>query len=88
MSKDKKVNELHSTALRYPNDADTPFIVAQGKAFIAQKMIEIAKQNNIPVMVEPETENILTLYNVGECIPYETYEVLAKVFAFLRRMEK
>lgn len=87
MSKSKVIHGLQTTALKYPKDAEAPFIVAQGKALIAQRMIEIAKENNVPIIVEPETEGILSLYDVGECIPYETYEVLAKIFAFIRRID-
>ena len=73
-------------ALSYPEGFPAPFIVAKGKGFIAEKMLEIAEQNKIPVVKEELAANVLSLYDIGDYIPAETYEVIAGIFAFLYRM--
>ena len=47
-------------------------------------MLNIAEKKNIPVVYEPETQEILSLCKEGQYVPEETWAVLAKVFAFIR----
>lgn len=76
-----------ATALSYPEGSKAPFITAQGRDGTAEKMLEIAKQHNIPVFSEPLTSEILSLYELGDYIPEETYEIIAKIVSFIRRVE-
>ncbi len=76
-----------ATALSYPEGSKAPLITAQGKGELAEKMLEIAKTHGIPVLSEPETSKILSLYEIGDFIPEETYEIIAKILAFIRRVE-
>ena len=76
-----------TVALSYPADADVPFIVASGKGFLARRIEELARQNGVPVVSEPAAADILSLAEIGQSIPEQTYETLAKVFAFIRRLD-
>lgn len=78
------MNIQQAVALLYPEDKDAPIIMAKEKGVLAQKMIDIAKENNIPVIQDVETTNILSLYEIGEYIPEQTYKVIAKIFAYIR----
>ena len=80
------MNKQTAVALSYPKDFPAPFIVAKGKGHVAEKMLELAEQNKIPVIKEELTANVLSLYDIGSYIPEETYEVIAGIFAFLYRM--
>lgn len=75
-----------AVALHYPENAQAPFIVAKGTNQKAEKILEIAQLNNIPIVIEPETAVVLSMQDIGDCIPEETYEVLAGVFAFLKKV--
>jgi len=81
MSKKKAI------ALSYPSDADAPFVVASSKGLLAEKLIEIAKQNKVPIYEDKLLANTLSVLDIGTCIPEETYEVLAKIFAFIKKTE-
>ena len=74
-------------ALSYPVGADAPFIVASGKGLLAQRIVELAEQYGVPIVSEPNTAEILSLAEIGQAIPEETYEVLAKVFAFIKQLD-
>jgi type III secretion system FlhB-like substrate exporter len=50
-------------------------------------MLEIAKQHNIPIFSEPDTSGVLSLYDIGDYIPEETYEIIAKILLFVRRVD-
>jgi len=71
-------------ALKYPEDAPAPFILAKEKNFLAEQMIKIAESKHIPVIKDSMTANILSLYEINSFIPEETYQVIAKIFAFIR----
>jgi flagellar biosynthesis protein len=80
-------NVQYATALMYPPGADAPFIAAQGRGELVRRILEIAEENNIPLVRNTDLSNVLTLYEAGDFIPPETYEILAGIFAWLRRME-
>lgn len=75
-----------AVALSYPDGAEAPFIVAKGKGEYAERIIEIAEENSVYLAKEDLTAEILSLYEIGDYIPPETYEVIAGIFAFLLRM--
>ncbi len=76
-----------ATALSYPEGSKAPFITAQAKGELAEKMVEIAKKHNIPIFSRPQTSEILSLYEIGDYIPEETYEIIAKIVSFIRSVE-
>ena len=76
-----------AAVLSYPKDSPAPFLTAKGKGFLAEKIIEIAKENSIPVVINIEATEIISLQEIGEFIPEETYEILAKIFAFIKTKE-
>ena len=79
---------LKAAALRYPAWADAPFIAAKAKGALAERLVEIARQNDVPVVKAADLTDVLTLQEVGDYIPPETYEVLAGIFALLKRIEQ
>lgn len=76
-----------AAALSYPEGSKAPFITAQAKGELAEKMLEIAKQHNIPIFSEPVTAEVLSLYEIGDYIPEGTYEIIANLISFIRRVE-
>lgn len=79
--------KLSAVALKYPKNADAPIIVAKAKSHLAQKMIEIAKENDIPIVKDELVENILSVEEIGECIPENTWQAVAQIFAMIMNLE-
>lgn len=77
-----------AVSLRYPENADAPYISAIGKGQIAQKMLEIAEENNIPVVDNANLTNVLSIQSVGDIISEDVYEAVAKIFAFIALIEE
>ena len=50
-------------------------------------MIEIAEENDIPVVEDDILENILSIQDVGQCVPEETWFAVAGIFAFIKTLE-
>jgi type III secretion system FlhB-like substrate exporter len=82
------MNPTEAAALAYPEGADAPFIAAKAKGDLAKRLLDIARENGIPVVADADLADVLMLSDIGDCIPPETYEALACIFAFLRKMEQ
>lgn len=84
-------NPTHlAVALRYNEKEDqAPVLVAKGAAKIAERIREIAVQNNIPVIQDPPVARML-FENVepGEEIPEDLYRAVAEILALVYRLQE
>lgn len=85
----KKINpKKQAAALKYdPAREDAPVITAVGQGFIADKIIETAEKNKVPVMENTELSQILQTLSVGDAIPPKLYEAVAQIFVFIFQMD-
>lgn len=86
-------NEAHkikkASALSYtPGENTAPKVIATGKGDIADKIIEKAKEANIPVYEDQHLAEALSHISLGSEIPTELYEVVAEVLAFISRLDQ
>ncbi len=83
----KEVKE--AAALRYsPEKNAAPKLVAAGKGEIAQKIIETAEKNDVPVYEDANLARTLNRLQLGDEIPPELYEVVAEVLVFVSTLDK
>ena len=88
MADDDKKKVKQAVALEYdPNDL-APKIVATGRGRIAERIIEEAKENDVPIHEDAKLANTLSKLDIGEYIPPELYEVVAEILVFVDNMEK
>ncbi|MBP5442860.1 MAG: EscU/YscU/HrcU family type III secretion system export apparatus switch protein [Treponema sp.] len=83
-----ELRNLSAVALKYPLDAEAPLIAAKERGRLAKRMIEIAEENKIPVIEDDVLENVLSIQDIGQCIPEETWEAVAAIFAYILKVEK
>jgi len=79
-------NPTHiAIALRYDSERDrAPVVVAKGKGTIAEKIVQIAEENGVPVIRKPELARTLySVVDVGDEIPPEFYKAVAEVIALI-----
>lgn len=77
-----------AAALKYDNGYTAPVVTAGGMGHIADKILEIAKEKNVPVVYDEELANLLTNIDVGSEIPIELYDAVAKVIAYVMDLDK
>lgn len=92
MSEEKKkrgfdVNRK-AVALSYSFDEAAPKVVAKGQGFIAQKILENAKNADVPVYEDKELVEELNKIDLGSNIPPELYEVVAQVLVFVSDLDR
>lgn len=75
-------------ALSYSEYWPAPFISAKGEGKLAEKIISIANENDIPIFENEILSDILSANEIGDFVPEETWEVLAIIFAFVLEKTK
>lgn len=77
-----------AASLKYGEGYLAPVVTAAGMGYIADKIIEAAKENNVPVVYDKELTELLVNVDIGEAIPFELYDVVAKVIAYVMDVDK
>lgn len=81
----KKTKEV--AALKYnPEKGGAPEIVALGKGEIAEKIIEKAVENDVPLYKDPQLAHTLNYFKIGDEIPNELYEIVAQILVFVSQL--
>ena len=74
-------SEIKAAALKYDVGNDfAPVVVASGYGSVAEKIIDIAEQQGIPVFRDDSISSMLCMLDVGKNIPPELYEIIAKIY--------
>lgn len=77
----KKSPDKSAVALHY-DEKNAPRITAKGRGSVADEIIALARQNNIPLHQDRELTALLSQLELGEEIPQELYIAVAEVLAF------
>jgi flagellar biosynthesis protein len=74
-----------AVALHYDRSG-APRVVAKGRGSIGDKIIEVAKANNIPIEENEVLAGALSTVELGDEIPAELYKAVAEVLIFVLRL--
>ncbi len=78
-----------AVALKYqPKSDNAPRVTAKGKGKVAEKIIEIAKENNIHIHNDPDLIEILSQLDINDEIPSDLYVVAAELLAFVYSLNR
>lgn len=89
MNKGKASKFSEAAALKYDPKADkAPKLVAKGRGHVAEKILEIARQNNIPIKEDPELLQVLSKFDLNREVPPHVYQVVAELLAFVYSVNK
>lgn len=86
--KDKKEKPKQAIALSYDPDEEAPRVIASGKGVLAERIIDRAKEADIPVHQDEKLADTLSRLEIGDMIPPELYEVVAEILVFVDAMDK
>ncbi len=77
-----------AVALGYDAEHDpAPRVLATGQGEIAERIITLARENNIPIREDPVLAAALATVDLGTLIPPELYSVVAEVLAYVYRVK-
>lgn len=72
---------LRAVALQYDGE-NAPIVTASGEGAIAEEILRIAREHNIPLREDALLAELLSDLNLGEEIPPMLYRVIAEVIAY------
>lgn len=89
MMKRKQVNGPAAAVLKFDKEVDeAPRVVAKGRGYVAEKIIETAREHGVYLQEDPVLlENLLDI-DLGECIPPQLYAVIAEILVFVWQIDK
>lgn len=85
------VNPIHiAVAIKYDREnMNAPRVVAKGTELFAGKIIEIAKNHNIPIVENiPVTQALFRLVDINREIPPELYKAVAEILLFVYNLKR
>lgn len=88
VSMEKSEKEKTAVAVAYEPGERAPKIIATGKGYMAERIIEKAKEEKIPFYRDNKLAKTLSKLEIGEMIPPELYEVIAEILVFVDDMDR
>ena len=85
---DKNNKVKQAIALQYNPGDEAPTIVATGKGELADKIIDKAKENDVPLYEYAKLAGTLAKLEIGDTIPPELYDVVAQILVFVDNLDK
>jgi type III secretion system FlhB-like substrate exporter len=76
-----------AVALMYNQSLPAPIVVAKAKGRNAARMAILAEEAGVPVVADEGLANSLIPLEVGTLVPVEFWELVAKVFVFIRKVD-
>jgi flagellar biosynthesis protein len=85
---EKKQIVREAVVLEYDPSLGVPQVVAQGKGYVAERIVAIAEENKIPIHQDPDLAHMLNMLQIGDAIPPELYNVVAQILIFVAEIDK
>lgn len=79
----------YAVAIKYdPEKYDAPYVLAKGEDYLAQKIKEIARENEIEIVEnKPLARMLYANVDIGGLVPPELYQAVAEVLAFVYHLK-
>jgi flagellar biosynthesis protein len=77
-----------AVALRYWPGLPAPFLSVKASGRAAGRMEELAKEAGVPLVRDGRLVDYLYPLDAGQFVPPEYYEIVARVFAFVKTIEE
>ena len=82
---DKPQKPRFALALEYDGER-APVVTAKGQDEVAEEILRIAREENVPVYEDAELSALLQQLDLGDHVPRELYTVVAEVLSFAYRL--
>jgi len=87
MSKNKK--KTSAVSIQYEKGENgAPKVTAKGQGLVAEKIIAMAEEQNIPIKSDKDLMALLEKIDVGQEIPESLYKIVAELLAWVYTLNK
>ena len=85
----KNRTKTSAVSLQYNQGGDrAPKVTAKGQGWVAEKIIAMAQEQNIPIKKDKDLMELLEKIDVGQEIPEELYKIVAELLAWVYDLNK
>lgn len=79
----------YAVAIQYdPEIADAPVVIAKGEDYMAARIKEVARENQIEIVEnKPLARMLYANVDIGQAVPPELYQAVAEVLAFVYHLQ-
>ena len=88
MKKNPPQKRERAAALKYGLQDAAPVVTAKGEGFVAQRIAEIARAADVPIVEDAALVSALLSLELGQEIPVELYEAVARILSWIYKLEK
>lgn len=71
-----------AVALQYGADDSAPVVVASGMGYLAERIVNVAQENGVPIYEDDSLATVLTQLNLGQEIPPELYQAIVEIYVY------
>ena len=71
-----------AVALQYENGMPAPVVVASGMGYLAEKIVEVASENGVPVYEDTSLATMLSQLQLGQAIPESLYRFIVDIYVY------
>ncbi|MCI9552031.1 MAG: hypothetical protein HFE94_00690 [Acutalibacter sp.] len=71
-----------AVALQYGVSDSAPVIVASGMGYLAERILDVAQENGVPIYEDNSLATILSQLNLGQEIPEELYRAVVEIYVY------
>lgn len=71
-----------AVALQYENGMPAPVVVASGMGYLAEKIVEVASENGVPVYEDTSLTTMLSQLQLGQAIPESLYRFIVDIYVY------
>lgn len=79
----------YAVAVKYdPQVADAPIVIAKGEDYLAQRIKQVARENQVEIVEnKPLARMLYANVDIGQAVPPELYQAVAEVLAFVYHLQ-
>ncbi|MEA4934709.1 MAG: EscU/YscU/HrcU family type III secretion system export apparatus switch protein [Lawsonibacter sp.] len=77
-----KAPSRRAVALQYGAGDTAPVIVASGMGYLAEKIVSVAVEHDVPVYEDDSLATILTQFQLGQELPEEMYQAIVEIYVY------
>ncbi|MFI3253359.1 MAG: EscU/YscU/HrcU family type III secretion system export apparatus switch protein [Eubacteriales bacterium] len=76
-----------AVALKYDQSSGAPIIVASGMGYMAEKMVEVAEDNGVPIYEDNSLATMLSQLQLGQSVPPELYQAIVQIYVYFLKFD-
>ena len=76
-----------AVALSYGPGDSAPVIVASGQGYLAEKIVELAADNGVPIYEDNSLSTILSQLQLGQEVPENLYQAIVEIYVYFLKFD-